>query len=98
MDALLARLKINNPPVTKQQVEINIRGNPAKEKAKATIIDESKTGFFDRESFFNTLKKVKEPVPKEPAVIRPTEPIATKKNTTRKVKPTIKISNLNDHV
>ena len=26
MDALLARLKINNPPVTKQQVEINIRG------------------------------------------------------------------------
>lgn len=99
MDALLARLKINNPPVTKQQVEINIRGNPAKEKAKATIIDESKTGFFDRESFFNTLKKVKEPLEKktvpapEPAMPEPAMPEpATKKNTTRKIKPTIKIS------
>jgi hypothetical protein len=98
MDALLAKLKINNPPVTKQQVEINIRGNPAKEKAQVAIIDESKTGNFDRASFFNTLKKVKEPLPKEPAVfvkepIVPTEPVEIKKkNTTRKVKPTIKIS------
>ena len=102
MDALLARLKINNPPVTKQQVEINIRGNPAKEKTQATIIDESKTGFFDRESFFNTLKKVKEPLEKKtmpavpvPAVPVPAAPLpvpAAPKNTTRKIKPTIKIA------
>ena len=99
MDALLAKLKINNPPVTKQQVEIRV--NPAKEKAK--IIDETKTGNFDRASFFNTLKKVKEPVRKEsaaplPAVPLPTAPLPVvplpaaietatkKKNITRKLR------------
>ena len=92
MDALLAKLKINNPPVTKQQVEINIRGNPAKEKVQATIIDETKTGNFDRASFFNTLKKVKEPEKKEPALpLAPIESLIPKKNTTRKNKPTIKL-------
>jgi len=35
MDALLAKLKINNPPVVKQQFEIKIRGAPANERAPA---------------------------------------------------------------
>ena len=41
--ALLAKLKINNPPIAKQEFEIKIRGNPAIEKVNkpVTIIDES---------------------------------------------------------
>ena len=59
---------------------------------QAQIIDETKTGNFDRASFFNTLKKVKEPEKKEPAVpLAPIESLIPKKNTTRKNKPTIKL-------
>ena len=33
--ALLAKLKVNNPPEVKQQFEIKIRGNPAAAAEKA---------------------------------------------------------------
>ena len=97
--ALLAKLKINNPPVTKQQVEINIRGNPAafdiekQEKAPATIIDESKNANFDRATFLKTFKKPKlvqpGPVPALPALAAPAvsaAPAEPKKLTKLKIK------------
>jgi len=55
--ALLAKLKINNPPVIKQQIEINIRGKPAVGKAVA-LVDESNAN-FDRETFLKTFQKPK---------------------------------------
>jgi hypothetical protein len=57
--ALLAKLKINNPPITKQEFEVNIRGNPAIEKPAVTIRDESKNMNFDRASFLKTFQKPK---------------------------------------
>jgi hypothetical protein len=70
--ALLAKLKINKPPVAKQPIEVNIKGQPAPaEKAPAEeeeemeaplvtgykIVDESKN--FDRNTFLKTFKKPK---------------------------------------
>jgi hypothetical protein len=103
--ALLAKLKINNPPVTKQQVEINIRGNPAafdiekQEKAPATIIDESKNANFDRATFLKTFKKprvVQQPGPAGPALLAqvpvpvPAGPAEPKKQTKLKIKTAVK--------
>ena len=90
MDALLAKLKINNPPRTKQQFEINIRGNAdIIEKPPVTIIDESKTANFDRATFLQNIKKTKLLVPVEPAPLEPApapvEP-AIKKPATGKIK------------
>ncbi len=59
--ALLAKLKINNPPVAKKEFEINIRGDIAaiENKGAATIIDESKNANFDRATFLKTFQKPK---------------------------------------
>ena len=80
---LLAKLKINNPPITKQEFEIKIRGNPAIEKANkaVTIIDESKDENFDRAAFMKTLQRVP-PVLTEPAIAPP----APKKKILLKIK------------
>jgi len=93
MDALLAKLKINNPPRTKQQFEINIRGNldiEKPERPEVTIIDESKTTNFDRATFLQNIKKTKLPLPApvmpiEPVPVMPIEP-APKKPATGKIK------------
>jgi hypothetical protein len=87
MDALLAKLKKNNPPIAKQEFEINIRGNIAAEnpeKAAATIIDESKTGNFDRATFLKSFQRpkiIQAPVPAPAPVEAP-----AKKPTAKKVK------------
>ena len=115
--ALLAKLKINNPPAVKNQIEINIRGNPKikeqgqgqgqgqkeqvqeqKEQAQAqqgqeprfTIIDESKTMLFDRNTFLKSIRKIPDDELKSNAkdpILLPTETDASKKKTTRKIRP-----------
>lgn len=80
--ALLAKLKVNNPPEVKQQFEIKIRGNPAAaaERVAPMITDMSKTANFDRATFLKTLQKPKvlnkdaALVPQEPAAPAPAVP------------------------
>ena len=89
--ALLAKLKVNNPPEVKQQFEIKIRGNPAAaaekgERAAPVITDISKTANFDRATFLKTLQKPKV-LNKEPAPAVPKEPSPSKEPTVpRKIK------------
>jgi hypothetical protein len=116
--AFLAKLKINNPPEVKQQIEIKIRRNPeikaqegqpakAKQSAKVqpaeveaqvrklTIIDESKTNQFDRNTFLQSIRKDPDvlkaynPVIQEEPVLQ-VDPTVSKKKTTRKIKPSKK--------
>ena len=96
MDALLAKLKINNPPITKQQFEVKVRGNPA--DAKPATVGEFKPTNFDRATFLKTIKNpviVQNPaVPVGPAVPEPASTVvpaaplepAPKKPVTGKVK------------
>jgi len=91
--ALLAKLKINNPPITKQEFEVNIRGNPAIEKPAVTIRDESKNMNFDRASFLKTFQKPKVVHKEAPAVapaVVPAAPVVPTPATEpkiRKIKP-----------
>jgi hypothetical protein len=95
--ALLAKLKINNPPIAKQEFEIKIRGNPAIERQNkpVTIIDESKDANFDRAAFMKTLQRppVQPLIPSQPlipveseALAKPT-PKPTKKKPLLIIKP-----------
>ena len=68
--ALLAKLKINNPPALKKEMEIRIRANkediPVEEgdvieqpRPMVNIIDETKKGDFDRAAFLKNFQKPK---------------------------------------
>jgi hypothetical protein len=93
--ALLAKLKVNNPPEVKQQFEIKIRGDlaaaaPDKQERGATtmtITDISKTAKFDRATFLNTLQQNRKVLTKEPVAAPRKEPIAPVEPTApRKIK------------
>jgi len=57
--ALLAKLKINKPPVPKQNIEVNIPNIEQKEgvEVKAKIIDDTKNANFDRDTFLKSFNK-----------------------------------------
>ena len=94
--ALLAKLKINKPPVPKQNIEVNIPNIEQKEgvEVKAKIIDDTKNANFDRDTFLksfnkkrliNTLKPpaLPEPALPEPALPEPALPEPSKKKTAK---------------
>jgi len=89
MDALLAKLKINNPPAVKQQFDIKIRGAPGIEKGPGiekvpgnemgprtvNIRDESKNINFDRATYLKTFVKPKFVNVEGPTVPMPAVPM-----------------------